>query len=129
MKTKFWSIVMAGIISAVLLAGCSSNSSGYSAPNTTTTIASNSSTSAANQTAVTISGFAFSPQTLTVAKGATVAWTNNDSTTHTVTSDTGVWDSGNLAQGKAFSYTFSQTGTFQYHCKIHSSMTAKIVVQ
>jgi hypothetical protein len=42
---------------------------------------------------------------------------------------TGVWDSGNLSPGKSFSFTFNQVGTFPYHCNIHSSMTAKIVVQ
>jgi plastocyanin len=128
MKTKYWSMAIAVILSAILLAACSSYSSpppSSSAPTTQTSSAPASS----NQSTVTISGFAFSPQTLTVSKGTTVTWTNNDSTTHTVTSDTGVWDSGNLAPGKTFSNTFNQTGTFPYHCKIHTSMTAKIVVQ
>jgi plastocyanin len=86
-------------------------------------------TPATTPNSVNIQGFAFSPQTLTVAKGTTVTWTNKDSTTHTVTSDDGVWDSGNFANGKTFSYTFNQTGTFPYHCSIHPSMTAKVVVQ
>ncbi len=78
---------------------------------------------------VTLSGFAFSPATVTVPVGSTVIWTNKDSTTHTVTSDGGVFASGNLAVGDTFSHTFNQAGTFQYHCQIHPSMTGKIIVQ
>src|SRR4051812_38839909 len=78
---------------------------------------------------VTIQNFAFSPQTLTVAPGTTVVWTQKDSTAHTVTSDTGAWpDSGSLAQGKTFAHTFTQPGTYPYHCAIHPFMTAKVIV-
>ncbi len=126
MKTKYLLVVSAVILSIVLLVGCSSYSSQPASPSTPKTQTSSTATPS-NQ--VNIAGFAFSPQTLTVAKGTTVTWTNNDSTTHTVTSDSGVWDSGNLAVGKTFSYTFNQTGTFPYHCQIHTNMTAKIVVQ
>jgi plastocyanin len=128
MKIKSMALAFAAGLSLVLLAGCSSNS--YQPANSSSPTSSTSTVVAAvTQSAVTIAGFAFLPQTLTVAKGTTVTWTNNDSTTHTVTSDSGVWDSGNLAPGKTFSFTFNQTGTFPYHCNIHSSMTAKIVVQ
>ncbi len=113
------------IITITLLAGCSSNSTQSTKPATSTS----PTTSATSSNQVNISGLAFSPQTLTVAKGTTVTWTNNDSTTHTVTSDSGVWDSGDLAPGKTFSFTFNQTGTFPYHCKIHTFMTAKVIVQ
>jgi plastocyanin len=78
---------------------------------------------------VTIQNFAFSPATITVTVGTTVTWTNNDGATHTVTSDTGVFDSGNMANGKTYSRTFSQAGTFTYHCTIHPNMKATVIVQ
>jgi predicted lipoprotein with Yx(FWY)xxD motif len=79
--------------------------------------------------AITIQNFAFSPTTLTIPVGTTVTWTNQDSTAHTVTSDTGAWpDSGSIDTGKSFSVTFKKAGTFTYHCAIHATMTASIVV-
>ena len=101
------------------LMGCS----GYGTQKTT------SSSSPASPNAVTLANFAFSPATLTVKAGTTVTWTNNDSTTHTVTSDTGVFNSGNLAPNATFSYTFSTAGTYAYHCSIHSTMKGTIIVQ
>jgi plastocyanin len=78
---------------------------------------------------VTVVNFAFSPQTLSVTAGTTVTWTNRDSTTHTITSDTGVFNSGNLATNSSFTYTFSNTGSYAYHCAIHPSMTGTIIVR
>jgi plastocyanin len=78
--------------------------------------------------AVWIQGMAFTPSSITVTAGTTITWTNKDAITHTVTSDTGVFDSGNISSGSSFSYTFSTAGTYQYHCKIHASMTGSVVV-
>lgn len=77
---------------------------------------------------VTISNYSFGPTTLTVKVGTTVKWTNQDTVAHTVTSDGGVFDSGNLPQGQSFSYTFATVGTFPYHCTYHAMMTGTIVV-
>ena len=77
---------------------------------------------------IDITGFAFSPETLTISVGDTVIWTNKDSTTHTATAD-GEFDSGNLGNGDTFSHTFTTAGTYTYYCKIHTSMTATIVVE
>jgi plastocyanin len=78
---------------------------------------------------VTIQNFAFNPQTITVAPGTTVTWTNKDNVDHTVTSDTSAWpDSGNVATNRTFSHTFANTGTYTYHCALHPSMTAKVIV-
>ena len=78
---------------------------------------------------VAIQNFAFSPQTLTVAPGTTVVWTNKDNVSHTVTSDTGAWtDSGDVATGKTFSLTLTKPGTYPYHCAIHPTMTATLIV-
>lgn len=79
-------------------------------------------------TSVSISNFSFQPQTLQVKVGSTVTWANNDATSHTVTSDTGVFDSGTLTPGGSFSFTFTQAGTFAYHCNIHPNMKGTIIV-
>lgn len=71
----------------------------------------------------------FTPSSLTVTKGTTVAWTNNDGVTHTSTSDTGVWDTGDVSSTTSKTVTFNTAGTFKYHCTIHANMTGTIVVQ
>ena len=78
---------------------------------------------------ISISGFAFSPSTLTVRVGDIVQWTNNDAAAHTVTSNNGTsFSSGSMAQNAIFTYTATTTGSFPYHCAIHPSMTAAITV-
>lgn len=80
---------------------------------------------------VTIIGFAFSPSTVTVHVGDIVKWTNNDGTTHTATSVSGPFsfNSGNLSgSGGTFSYTATTTGTTNYECSIHTTMTGTVIV-
>jgi plastocyanin len=78
---------------------------------------------------VSIIDFAFQPNALTIKRGRSVTWTNTGARNHTVTSDTGVFDSGVLAPGATFTRTFKQRGRFAYHCSIHPSMTAFIKVK
>jgi plastocyanin len=82
-----------------------------------------------NSNTVNIENMTFSKSTLTVKIGTTVTWTNNDSFAHTVTSDTGVFNSSSLSKGGTFQYTFNTAGTFPYHCSIHPNMIAEIVVE
>jgi plastocyanin len=77
---------------------------------------------------VAISGFSFSPRTLTVQVGDTVTWTNSDAQTHTATSGS-AWDTGNIGNGQSKSITFRTAGTFDYVCRIHPQMSGTIVVQ
>lgn len=70
----------------------------------------------------------FSPRTLSVANGTTVRWFNGDTNQHTVTSDAGVFASPYLDPGGWFSFTFTRTGTYAYHCEPHPNMTGTIVV-
>jgi plastocyanin len=81
---------------------------------------------AANE--VFIQGMSYSPSTLSVAVGTTVKWTNKDGVSHTVTSNTGAFDSGNISSNGTFSFTFSAAGTYSYYCAVHPSMTAKVIV-
>lgn len=96
---------------------------------TSTTSTNTSTPSAHSSNAVSIENFSFNPSEITVKKGTEVTWTNNDSTTHTVTSDTNAFKSGDLAPGNTFKFTFNETGTFSYHCSIHTTMTGKVIVQ
>lgn len=81
----------------------------------------------AGEANVEIVDMSFRPTTITVPVGTTVTWNNMD-TTHTVTSDTGLFDSGILPQRQFWSYTFTEPGTYAYHCSIHTSMTGTVVV-
>ncbi len=83
--------------------------------------------------AVTIKGFAYSPATLTVAKGTKVTFTNSDPAKHTVTSGAGHTKDGKFDQsldGNAqATVTFDTPGTFEYFCALHTAMTGTITVQ
>jgi plastocyanin len=81
---------------------------------------------AAGGGAVKMAGLAFAPEALTVARGATVVFDNDDTAPHTVTARSGGVDSGVLDPGRQFSLTV--TDGFDYFCSIHPSMTAKIAV-
>jgi len=77
---------------------------------------------------VKMSGMTFSPASLSITAGTTVTFFNDDNTTHTVTEDGGVFDSGNVAPGASYKHTFATGGTVKYHCKIHSGMKGSVVV-
>ena len=77
----------------------------------------------------TLGSLAYSPSTLTVSAGATVTWTNGDTTTHGAVNDAGAFSSGSVTPGGTFSATLRTPGTYAYHCPIHSGMTGTVVVQ
>jgi plastocyanin len=80
--------------------------------------------------AVKIDNFSFSPQTITVAIGTEVTWTNQDDIPHTVVSDDKTtFKSKALDTDDKFSFTFNKPGTYPYFCSIHPKMTGQIVVQ
>ena len=78
-----------------------------------------------------ISGYSLS--NITISAGTVIKWINSHSAPHTVTSGTpgnlsDIWDSGTISNGNSYSYEFSNSGTFQYFCKIHTSMRATVTV-
>jgi plastocyanin len=73
-------------------------------------------TAPSNISTISINNGKFRPKNVTVKVGTALTWTNNDSSPQSVTSDApGVFDSGSLAPGATFSYTFSASGVFPYH--------------
>lgn len=77
---------------------------------------------------VSMIGSQFVPSLLTVTEGDTVMWQNVDPVFHTVTSDTGVFDSGFVGPQGAYEFTFSSPGTYDYTCILHFGMDGRIVV-
>jgi len=84
---------------------------------------------------VEMGAHSFNPSVTIVAEGATVTWVNTSSEVHTVTSGSqgnhdGRFDSGNMAPGDEYSYTFESTGTYHYYCIPHlaAGMTGTISV-
>ncbi len=74
------------------------------------------------------------PYTISVATGATVMWSNDDSAVHTVSSGTvdggltDVFDSGLFIGGESFEFTFDKSGTYDYFCMVHPWMIGTVNV-
>jgi plastocyanin len=126
------------IAASLALGACSATATGAPGADSTAPAASAAGAPAASSAgspasaaadAVSIANFAFSPSTITVKVGSSVTWTNADTAAHTVTADDGSFDSKSLDPGKTFSTTFAKAGTFAYHCTIHTTMTATVIVQ
>jgi plastocyanin len=79
--------------------------------------------------AVAISGFAFSPASVTINVGDRVTWTNSDAVAHTATATGGAFDTGDIGQGQSASVRFTKAGTYAYYCTPHPSMTGTIRVR
>jgi len=72
---------------------------------------------------------AFGANPLVVSVGTTVVWQNNDTIAHTSTSNLSGWNSGTIAPGQSFRFTFTSPGTFTYFCTIHPDMLGTVTVQ
>lgn len=78
-----------------------------------------------------IKDFAFTPAKITVKKGTTVTWTNQDGARHDVTPDQPSEKfkaSQLLAKGETYSFTFNDEGTYTYHCSPHPYMKGTVEV-
>jgi plastocyanin len=125
-------IAITSLAAVLALAACGDDDA------TTTTAASATTTTAASATTapagtgdteeVSVEGFAFAPQNITVSVGTTVRWTNADGTTHTATAAEGEFN-GSMSSGATFEHTFDTAGVFDYFCSIHGNMTGEITVE
>jgi plastocyanin len=130
-----WS-VLAVVALALVAAGCGGSSKkSSSAPASTPAPTPAPSTSGGGTAAqVSMKNIAFNPKSITVAKGTTVTWTNDDSVNHDVTKTGGPGPnfssgSGNLGSGSTYKVTFNSPGTITYRCTIHPGMTGTVVVK
>jgi plastocyanin len=126
-KPIHWIILVVVLVTSIALCGCSSY--GPSSTPTTTPI------QLPEGSTVTIQNFAFTPASVTIPKGTTVTWVNQDTTNHQILNDaTGtigqgaLFSSNSLTKGTGYSFKFDNPGTYPYHCSIHPQMKGTVIV-
>jgi amicyanin len=121
-------IIFIMVLGILFFAGCTNN---QTTEITSTTAAQGVTTTtqiSGNQ--VIIKNFAFGPAEMKIKAGDTVVWVNQDAAPHKLESDSGSEiNSETLSNAQAYSHTFQTAGTYDYHCSIHPSMKAKIIVE
>jgi len=84
---------------------------------------------------VSMEGIAFDPPEVTVKKGGTVTWTNDEDVGHDVTKEDGPGpdfssgDPGAMSEGDTFEQTFDMAGETAYVCTVHPNMTGTVTVE
>ncbi len=83
---------------------------------------------------VIMQGALFLPNTITINRGETVQWKNQDAINHTVTSGvpgsiTSLFRSGPIAPNETFQFTFQNAGVYPYFSELDQNMTGSVTVQ
>jgi plastocyanin len=103
------------------------------------TACSNSSDPGVSFSSVGIADSSYTPDTVRIAAGAGVRWTNAGPSTHSITPDTGSAFGATLSPPgmdpygyptgvESYNKKFTTAGTFPYHCTFHANMHGAVVV-
>ena len=111
---------------ATALAAC--GDAGVSTTGARATVTAPAPIRAAGSATVTIRGFAYRPETITVRRGTRVTWVDRDAANHTVTFDHGR-DLGNVDKGQHKSVVFRKRGSLSYICQYHPFMKGRVIVR
>jgi plastocyanin len=120
-------LALAGLVAAA----CFSEHS-PTAPSTSATCTLPLGPGVGGSTLIAIRDFSFQPNDVRVKAGSSVTWLNCEpagTSSHTSTSDQGVWQSPLLATGETFIRTFDTPGVFPYHCDPHPFMLGTVTVE
>ena len=72
----------------------------------------------------------YSPRTLVVKRGTTVAWHNTDpGMVHDVGDDAGAFQSTLIREDQSWTYTYNKRGKFPFHCLPHPWMKGEVIVK
>jgi plastocyanin len=139
MRTRL-ALLCSVLLVALVAVGCGSSSKSSSSTSSSSSSSKKSASSggaAAPKSSATVQlkNIAFNPTTVTIKKGGTVKWTNDDSVGHDVTKESGPGPkfksgaSGGMKQGDTFQQKFTTPGTIHYLCTVHANMRATVVVK
>ena len=81
----------------------------------TATACGNSTSPSMTNVSASINASGFNPNPINISVGSSVTWTNSDAGMHGVVADNGAFQSGSLANGAQYSFTFPAAGAFTYH--------------
>lgn len=135
---KWLAVLFSALALGLVAAGCGSSdnkSSSSGGSSSTKKKAPAASTGGGKTAAVQMKNIAFSPTAVTVAKGGTVKWTNEDTVGHDVTKKSGPGPkfksgaAGGLQKGDTFQEKFTTAGTVHYVCTVHPNMQATVTVK
>ena len=119
-------ILIGSLITMLLISGCV----GYKTETQSSPVPTTTGQTQTSSISVEIKSFAFNPDTINISKGRTVTWTQFDTAPHTIISVNSTFpNSPSLSKGQTYSYTFNETGIFEYYCSIHPSMKGKVIVK
>jgi len=127
LRTRWMSVVVGMFTLALVLAACGGDDEGGGATGTTGATTGATGDGGGGAT-LTIEGFAFDPSTLQVGTGnVTITITNNDSATHSFTTDDDSVDE-TIPAGETVEVALTTAGvdTLGFHCRFHSSMTGTL---
>jgi nitrite reductase (NO-forming) len=122
---RFGMALGAGVVGIALIAGCSGDSADDDLTSTPTATATSEPTSSATSSPTTDPTATATPETVEdsikdglimdqeIAAGTTMSWTNDDDAARTITSDDGTVDSGEIAPGDSFEFTFEDAGSWK----------------
>jgi plastocyanin len=133
---KVFVLLVACLALGLVVAGCGSDDDssddGGGAQSEQPAKTTSSGGSGAKTAHVEMKDISFQPDSVTVAKGGTVTWTNEDSVGHDVTADDDSFksgDAGGISGGGEFEHTFAKAGSFKYVCTVHPGMEGTVVVK
>lgn len=132
---KWLAVFFSALALGLVAAGCGSSNKSSSSSSTTKQKAPAASTGGGKSASVQMKNIAFTPTAVTVAKGGTVKWTNEDTVGHDVTKKSGPGpkfssgSAGGLQKGDTFQEKFTTPGTVHYVCTVHPNMQATVTVK
>jgi plastocyanin len=134
MRTNAVLAALAAAALAATTAACSSSTANHvtssTGPAGSSHAAASAAASATSAAAISVSGFAFAPATLTVSPGQQVTVANHDSVAHTVTATGGAFDTGDITPGGSATFTApAKAGDYPYDCTIHPFMKGTLTVR
>jgi plastocyanin len=94
----------------------------------------NSSVSIVPGSSSPFNGEFYVPNIVTISPNTSVTWTNQDTSSHTITSGdfttgpSGQFDSGLVNTGATFTHQFPTPGTYAYYCTIFPFMSGMVNV-
>jgi plastocyanin len=79
--------------------------------------------------AIAIKDFLFDPETIEIAVGEAVTFTNEDAAPHSAVMEDRSCSTANLLKGRSGGLIFHASGTYPYFCGLHPDMKGSITVQ